>query len=420
VARRKVRRVGASGVTLREGGVYYWQKAHPRLLKRAFKSLETRDKATALAYAGSLNTLLERGDFSVVERFVAGQIRIADLHREVREFNWKRLQRLHSEGLQLGPEIEDFLARVLGLRRARTHTLKESALKLAREHFGADRRMHTVTKDEAERYLQAKRESTGGTPWSPNSQRSHRAALAALWDWSMGRELEAAKLANAAPTLTENPWRRAEMPKRELARFSFFTAPQARALLASGAVAGTPRAALFATAFYAGLRAGELGHLRTDIDVDLARGFLHVQAHAGEHEWKPKTDNSHRKVAIIPALRPHLETHRELFAGERYFFCAEGHDSPPSISTLDAWTRAAYTAAGFKYGRTGEALTLHSARHSFATWLIAAGVPVTTVAKLLGDTVQVVLGTYAHHLPEMEQAAYGLLQDFAAGEGAPE
>jgi integrase len=396
--------------------VYYWQKTHAKMPKgRVFRSLETRDEAVAIGYAGALQTLIDRGDFSVVARWVAGEIHIGDLARQVREGNWQGLMRLHSEGLGLGAEVEDFLARVRALKSARTHEVKESALRIAVEHFGAERRLHTVTKAEAEAYLQAKRETAKGSPWAPNSQRSHRAILAEMWDWAREREAEAAKVANAAPTLAGNPWRGAKIPKRGPARFSFFTVEQARTLLAHGDTAGTHKAALFASALYAGLRAGELAHLRTDADVDLARWYFHIQAHAGDYAWTPKTSNSYRKVLIVPALRPYLKAHRKTFAGERYFFKAEGRDSPPSISTLDLWTKEAFEAAGFKYGRTGEALTLHSCRHSFATWLIAAGVPVTTVAKLLGDTLETVLAVYAHHLPEMETAAYELLQKFAGG-----
>lgn len=41
----------------------------------------------------------------------------------------------------------------------------------------------------------------------------------------------------------------------------------------------------------------------------------------------------------------------------------------------------------------------HIARHTFASWLLQAGVSIYIVAKLLGDTVKMVETTYAHVLP---------------------
>lgn len=43
--------------------------------------------------------------------------------------------------------------------------------------------------------------------------------------------------------------------------------------------------------------------------------------------------------------------------------------------------------------RVGE---IHCLRHSHASHLLAAGVPVATVAKRLGDTIAVIEKTYAH------------------------
>jgi integrase len=48
----------------------------------------------------------------------------------------------------------------------------------------------------------------------------------------------------------------------------------------------------------------------------------------------------------------------------------------------------------------------HRLRHTNATGLLAAFVPVTEVARRLGDAnVATTLGTYAHALPNMDQEA---------------
>lgn len=42
-------------------------------------------------------------------------------------------------------------------------------------------------------------------------------------------------------------------------------------------------------------------------------------------------------------------------------------------------------------------ITPHAFRHTAATWLMQAGVPVRTAAGYLGMSVEVLLNTYGHH-----------------------
>jgi integrase len=49
--------------------------------------------------------------------------------------------------------------------------------------------------------------------------------------------------------------------------------------------------------------------------------------------------------------------------------------------------------------------TLHVLRHTHATMLLTAGVPVHVVAARLVDTPQTVLATYAHLLPSSDELA---------------
>jgi integrase len=65
--------------------------------------------------------------------------------------------------------------------------------------------------------------------------------------------------------------------------------------------------AVWATAFYAGLRLGELLALR-DEDVDLDGGVIRVERSWDPHEGviEPKSRAGRRTVPIVAALRPHL------------------------------------------------------------------------------------------------------------------
>jgi integrase len=57
-----------------------------------------------------------------------------------------------------------------------------------------------------------------------------------------------------------------------------------------------------------------------------------------------------------------------------------------------------------------EGVTVHTTRHTLATWLCQDDVQLTKIAALLGDTVETVALHYAHHLPtDLERAVAGLL-----------
>lgn len=415
--RRQRRPAGAASHITTRRGVHYWQMEHERLPGgRAYKSFRTRDISVANSYAGSLQKLMDRGDWDIIARWLSDALHISVIERAVREGDWQSLKRLHQSGPLLGEQADLYIAKVAATKRSGTEALRRSALKLAREHFGDATPMHAITQSDAERYLHAER---GGKAWEPNTQASHAASLAGLWAFTIRTEREEAEKFGAEPWLKLNPWRTADRPKQEQTRFTFFTPQQAGRLLAHPVTANTPREALLTTAFDAGLRRGELAYLRTGLDVDIAGGFVHVQSRSGEHEWRPKTDRGQRRVPMTDRLRDALERHqRSGFAGERYFFPSERGDAPPNPRTLDTWTRRCYEAAGFAYGRRGEALTLHSARHSFATWLLEHGAPVPLVARLMGDTVEVILRTYHHHIPDRDQIAVALLNDLAAGRHA--
>lgn len=52
-------------------------------------------------------------------------------------------------------------------------------------------------------------------------------------------------------------------------------------------------------------------------------------------------------------------------------------------------------------------VTQHTLRHTAATWLMQAGVPVRTSAGYLGMSIEVLLNTYGHHHPDhLREAAH--------------
>lgn len=419
MAKRR-RRSAVPGLTWR-GRRAYWDRVHARLPGgRVNKSLHTSTRDVAATRAAALNTLLDRGDWEVLARWAADELRVEDLVRAVTDGEYRRLRRLHRDGLKIGDVADSYLARVEATLSPRTREIYGSIVGRAVAHFGPERRLHEISTAEAEAYLHAPQPTARDAPWSPRSQQTRRAVLGALWRLAIEREREEADRAGATVTLTRNPWRAAKIPIVRQTRVSYLSPLEVRALLAHPEISGTPVHALLATAIFAGLRSGEIAHLRTDLDVVVtdspATSRIIVQGRDGEHAWRPKTARGERELTTIQALWELLRDHREHFAGERFFFCPEPADRPPSESSMRTWTLEAFRAAGIKYGRDGDGLTLHSLRHTYATWQVSAGIPIPTVARRMGDRPDVVLRVYAHVMPDDEARADQVLQDLAAPE----
>lgn len=156
-----------------------------------------------------------------------------------------------------------------------------------------------------------------------------------------------------------------------------------------------------------GPRRGEVAGLRWPaIDLDAGRLRImrtRVLIDGQVAESLPKTDRGKRTIDLDPALVGLLRTHRaklaaeKLRAGEAYedggwLVCDElGRPwYPDSLSTR--WDTLV-AASGLRRIR------LHDARHSAATSMLQARVPVPTVAAILGHDPAETLRTYAHVVP---------------------
>lgn len=165
---------------------------------------------------------------------------------------------------------------------------------------------------------------------------------------------------------------------------------------------------LWATAFYAGLRRGELQALRWS-DVDLAGGVLTVErswdAKAGLIE--PKSTAGHRKVPIAAILRDYLVDHRLDGREGLVFGRQDGTPFAPSSISLraaNAWKREGLRA-----------ITLHECRHTFASLMIAAGVNPKALQTFMGhSSITVTLDRYGHLFPGSEGEAAVLLDAYLA------
>ncbi len=181
--------------------------------------------------------------------------------------------------------------------------------------------------------------------------------------------------------------------------------------------------ALMATAFFAGLRRGELMALRWK-DVNLLGPTITVDAERGSYDPKtrtfgtPKSAKGARTLGIPELLLPFLEaidSAGDLWderAIDALVFSRLGPDERPfSDTALRDRCVPQWRAAGLK------PIGLHEARHSYASVMIAAGVNIKTISEWMGhSSVNITLDRYGHLLPGSAQVALGLLNEYLTKE----
>jgi integrase len=174
--------------------------------------------------------------------------------------------------------------------------------------------------------------------------------------------------------------------------------------------------ALWACAFYAGLRRGELQALRWS-DVDLADRVIRVERgwDAIEGAQDAKSAAGKRRVPILDPLVRELVDCRARTGrdGDALVFGPTGV-KPFSPETV---RRHSLTAWGWKEvpnpkadrpkmvwikarDDAAESITLHEARHTCASILIAAGVNAKALSVIMGhSTIAMTFDTYGHLMP---------------------
>ena len=141
-------------------------------------------------------------------------------------------------------------------------------------------------------------------------------------------------------------------------------------------------------------------------DVDLATGVINVRRGWDDVEGaiEPKSRKGKRAVPIPAVLRDHLTEHRMNGAGEGHVFA---HDRA---------VRRQAERAGRRWVEHGmKRLTLHDARHTYASLMIAAGVNAKTLSTFMGHAnIAVTLDLYGHLLPGSEAEAAELFDAYLA------
>jgi len=168
---------------------------------------------------------------------------------------------------------------------------------------------------------------------------------------------------------------------------------------------------VWAVALYAGLRYGELRALRWEA-VNTASGLIAVRSSWDPKDGRiePKTRKSRRAVPMPGVLRDLILDHR-LRSGEHdpdALVFGRTDMEPFHAATLYRRADNAWGAAEMS-GR----LRLHQARHTYASFMIAAGVNAKALSTFMGhSSIKVSYDLYGHLMPGSEREAAGLLDAY--------
>jgi integrase len=146
-------------------------------------------------------------------------------------------------------------------------------------------------------------------------------------------------------------------------------------------------------------------------NIDLDNTLIHV-----ERSWdrntgfiEPKSRSGRRRVPITNTLRQHLLTHRlhQGTGGHGFVYPNQKGDRPANPSTITQHARHAWNHANL------QRLTLHECRHTYAAYMIAAGINTKALSTYMGHaSITITLDRYGHLLPGNEHQAATLLDNW--------
>lgn len=210
--------------------------------------------------------------------------------------------------------------------------------------------------------------------------------------------------------LTHNPSERIDLPNGDSKRPKRIASPaEAAALLAALAPGDQP---VWATAFYAGLRRGEIQALRVR-DIDREANLITVERGWDQVEGviEPKSRAGRRSVPLLTILRDYLDAHvrRKGRSGDDLVF---GRTSEQAFyaSTVDGRAKRAWATANKREREIAEReccepallmpISLHLCRHTFASLMIDSGANAKAIQEFMGHSkIQTTFDVYGHLLP---------------------
>ena len=248
-------------------------------------------------------------------------------------------------------------------------------------------RLAAITPAQLEAY-KAKRREQGAKPGTVNRELNTIKAMlnkAVAWGY-----------------LSKNPAQTVKKLKDPRRQVRFLSPQEIRKLLEA---ANERLRRIIVTLLYTGLRRDELIHLTWE-DLDFQKKLLSVQAKDG---WHPK-DYEARHIPMGERLLNLLRSQKR---GDCPHAFSNGDGGPLNGNILSRDFRKLARSCDIKNA------SIHTLRHTFASYMVMNGVDLYTVQKLLGHSSIKTTEIYAHLAPDYLRSAIGKL-DFKLPHSTPQ
>jgi integrase len=155
-------------------------------------------------------------------------------------------------------------------------------------------------------------------------------------------------------------------------------------------------------------------------DIDLANGKLQVERSwdVREGAGEPKSRAGRRSVPIPAVLRDYLEQHLLTLGRAEGLVFGRTAEKAFDATTVDPRAKSAWRRADERAKREGREdtlrpITLHEARQTYASLMIAAGVNAKALSTYMGHaSVTITYDRYGHLMPGNEDEAAALLDAY--------
>lgn len=315
---------------------------------------------------------------------------------------------VHGSTLTFRAAIEPFLAYAANRRTASTHLSLRQVLAVVSRAKWAGSPLGEIRPRDIQSW--ATERVKGGASGATLNRNLN--AISGVYRWAI-----------RSGHVEDNPVRRVErFSERGRARETYLTADEARALL-DACPPGIRDVVL--TALHTGMRRGELLAIRWG-RVDLGRREILIEAateKAGRGRVVPMTDALHERMAALRREYP-----RVLAGDDPVFVLPDGREITTKIVRA-GFEGAVKRCLGIPLEKRTK-VTFHTLRHTAASLMVAEGVPLFDVAKILGHSTIAVTMRYAHFAPEagragieklgtaLQRGAVGLAPDAGSGGAA--
>jgi integrase len=219
--------------------------------------------------------------------------------------------------------------------------------------------------------------------------------------------------AKARDLVTVDPTDGLQLPEPSAPRDRAASPTEAARLLAALPEAERP---LWATAFYAGLRRGELRALHADNIIGLGAqvGTVKIHVAAGwddvEGEIEPKSKKGERDVPVADTLRAILAAHR-LRTGRTGTDLVFGRTASEPFTPSHVRKQAGKAWKAAKLNPMG----LHEARHTYVSMMHAAGLSLERIGDYVGHSSTYMTDRYRHLLEGHEAEAAAQFDAYLTG-----